>query len=186
MAESPAKRKSSMSDGDAKVAQAAADKWKQHHKKIPPFVPEGDPAIDDLPYLNDMDNFVGIPEVIALDDFWINDFIRRKEVAMIFFYDPTLPGMLPAREEFRQAAQNTKRPNHGYGAFNCDYYKDACQEMFVFDVSLPHYKLFTQGNYVWGYNANLTAKQIKKFVEKAPLADDPSPLYYPPCPGRDL
>ncbi|CAG5115447.1 unnamed protein product [Candidula unifasciata] len=120
------------------------------------------------------DPYVGIPEVIALNDRMFDNFIRGKDATMVFFYKKTKENSETAKNSFIKAAQETRREGHAYGAVDCAENRLLCMKQGVYDVTLPAFKLYSGGHAINMYDYNMRAEDMKKFMDLAP----------PPVPNR--
>lgn len=124
----------------------------------------------------DPDPYVNCPLVPGLNKCTFWSYINNLDVALVMYYDPCEPDSGIAKLQVRGASSRTERPNHKYLAVDCSTETELCKMQNI--NTIPTYQLFSRGGLVNTYTniENLRLVDVQRFVETAPLADDPSPM----------
>ncbi|BFZ25294.1 hypothetical protein BsWGS_28333 [Bradybaena similaris] len=137
------------------------------------------------------DPFVGSPEVFSapgpvyekikpgLSNLLLVEYLSTKDAVMVFFYDPNDQMSQLLKPNVKEAARTTQRLNHSYMAVNCASSPKLCKSQGIGTV--PYFKLYSRGKPIGSYNDETSARDLKKFVEKAPVIKPPPKIECKPA-----
>ncbi|CAG5135038.1 unnamed protein product [Candidula unifasciata] len=117
------------------------------------------------------DPFVKSELVFGLNDLTFTPFLSNRDVAFVFFYDPTDSESHWCKPRVAKAAETTKRANHVYAAVNCMENPILCYRQSA--QTLPTYIVYSKGTKVRKIRdtAEITSVNMKAYVESAPVSE---------------
>ncbi|BFZ24121.1 hypothetical protein BsWGS_27160 [Bradybaena similaris] len=138
-----------------------------------PFSESGSQA--PMPEVNP-DPYVNCPLVPGLNSCTFWPYVKNLDVTLVMYYDPCEADSGIAKIQVRGASVRTERPNHKYVAVDCSTETELCKMQNI--TTLPSYQLFSRGALVNSFKdiVNLRIVDVQRFVETAPVADEPSPM----------
>ncbi|GFR57984.1 protein disulfide-isomerase [Elysia marginata] len=116
------------------------------------------------------DKFIGMRQVMTLDEQTFHDYLSDQNVTLVMFYNPQDHESQRTKPHFVKAAKTTSRENRrSYAAVNCQAEPELCDAQHAFPNMLPVLKLYARGKLLSNHGKSLDYREIRGLVEETPF-----------------